>query len=65
MATRHSLLDNKVQFYVRPNSPHWQCACSIAGKQRRTSTKAESLSRAMDVARDWYLGLMENTAPVS
>jgi integrase len=58
MTTRHSLLDNKVQLYMRPNSPHWQCACSIAGKQRRTSTKEESLSRAKDVARDWYLGLM-------
>jgi integrase len=58
MATRHSLLDNKVQLYMRPNSPHWQTSCSIAGKQRRTSTKEESLSRAKDVARDWYLGLM-------
>jgi integrase len=58
MTTRHSLLDNKVQLYMRPNSPHWQTACSIAGKQRRTSTKEESLSRAKDVARDWYLGLM-------
>ena len=58
MTTRHSLLDNKVQLYMRPNSPHWQCACSIAGKQRRTSTKEESLSRAKVVARDWYLGLM-------
>ena len=58
MATRHSLLDNKVQLYMRPNSPHWQSSCSIAGKQRRTSTKEESLSRAKDVARDWYLGLM-------
>ena len=58
MTTRHSLLDNKVQLYMRANSPHWQCSCSIAGKQRRTSTKEESLSRAKDVARDWYLGLM-------
>ena len=58
MTTRHSLLDNKVQLYMRANSPHWQSACSIAGKQRRTSTKEESLSRAKDVARDWYLGLM-------
>ena len=58
MATRHSLLDNKVQLYMRPNSPHWQTSCSIAGKQRRTSTKEESLARAKDVARDWYLGLM-------
>jgi integrase len=58
MTARHSLMDNKVQLYMRPNSPHWQCACSVAGKQRRTSTKEDSLSRAKDVARDWYLGLM-------
>jgi len=56
--TRHSLLDNKVQLYMRPNSPHWQCACSVAGRQRRTTTKEESLARAKDVARDWYLGLL-------
>jgi len=51
-------MDNKVQLYMRPNSPVWQCSCSIAGKQRRTSTKEDSLARAKDVARDWYLGLM-------
>ena len=57
-STRHSLLDNSVQLYMRPNSPHWQCSCSVAGKQRRTTTKEEGLSRAKDVARDWYLGLV-------
>ncbi len=57
-AARHSLMDNRVQLYMRSNSPHWQCACSVAGKQRRTTTKEESLARAKDVARDWYLGLM-------
>ena len=51
-------MDNKVQLYMRPNSPHWQCSCSVAGRQRRTTTKEESLARAKDVARDWYLGLM-------
>lgn len=56
--TRHTLMDNKVQLYMRANSPHWQCSCSIAGRQRRTTTKEESLARAKDVARDWYLGLM-------
>jgi integrase len=55
---RHKFLDGKVQLYMRPNSPHWQCSCSIAGRQKRTSTKEESLARAKDVARDWYLGLM-------
>lgn len=57
-ATRHSLFDNQVQIYMRTGSPHWQCSCTIAGKQRRTTTKQESLARAKDVARDWYLGLM-------
>jgi integrase len=57
-ASRHYLMDDKVQLYMRPNSPHWQCASSVAGRQRRTSTHEESLARAKDVARDWYLGLM-------
>ncbi|MEI9990110.1 MAG: hypothetical protein WDM86_08735 [Rhizomicrobium sp.] len=57
-ATRHTLLDNKVQVYIRPGTPHWQCACSIGGKQRRSTTKEESLARAKDVARDWYLTLL-------
>lgn len=56
--TRHSLFDGKVQLYRRPNSPHWQCSCSVAGRQRRTTTKEESLTRAKDVATDWYLGLI-------
>jgi hypothetical protein len=43
---------------MRPGTPHWQCACSIGGKQRRSTTKEESLARAKDVARDWYLTLM-------
>lgn len=57
-AARHKLMDGKVQLYMRNGSPHWQCSCSIAGKQRRTTTKEESLARAKDVACDWYLGLM-------
>jgi integrase len=55
---RHKFLDGKVQLYKRPNSPHWQCSCSVAGRQMRTSTKEESLAQAKDVARDWYLGLL-------
>lgn len=57
-ATRHKLMDGDVQLYMRPTSPHWQASCSIAGRQVRTTTKEESLARAKDVARDWYLGLM-------
>ncbi|MDV6333167.1 site-specific integrase [Asticcacaulis sp. 201] len=56
--TRHSLMDNRVQIYLRPGSPHWQCSCSVNGQQRRATTKEDSLARAKDVARDWYLGLM-------
>lgn len=55
---RHSIFDNKVQLYMRPMSPHWQCACTVAGKQRRSTTREESLARAKDVARDWYLSLL-------
>ncbi|MDB5580662.1 MAG: integrase [Bradyrhizobium sp.] len=55
---RHDLLDGKVQLYMRANSPHWQCSCTVAGRQKRATTKEESLSRAKDVARDWYLGLL-------
>jgi integrase len=51
-------MDNRVQLYMRPGTPFWWCSCSIAGRQRRTSTKEESLSRAKDIARDWYLGLL-------
>ena len=57
-SARHFLMDRKVQLYMRSNSPHWQCACSFSGRQMRTTTKEESLARAKDVARDWYLGLM-------
>ncbi|MDE2150269.1 MAG: site-specific integrase [Gammaproteobacteria bacterium] len=51
-------MDNRVQLYMRKNSPHWQCSCSVAGRQRRTTTREESLARAKDVARDWYLSLL-------
>jgi integrase len=57
-AARHSIFDNKIQLYMRPLSPHWHCSCTVAGKQRRSTTKEESLARAKDVARDWYLGLL-------
>ncbi len=56
--TRHFLLDDAVQVFQRPNSPYWYSTCSVAGRQRKISTKEESLARAKDVARDWYLGLI-------
>jgi integrase len=57
-AVRHKLMDNRVQLYQRPNSPAWWCSCTIDGKQHRASTKEDSLSRAKDIARDWYLRLL-------
>jgi integrase len=55
---RHEILGGKVQVFRRPTSPHWHCSCTVAGKQRRSTTRQESLARANDVATDWYLGLI-------
>ncbi len=57
-AARHSLLDNKVQVFQRPRSPYWQASCTFGNKQHKKSTGEESLARAKDVARDWYLELL-------
>lgn len=53
----HSLVGGKVQIYRRENSRFWQCSASIGGKQRRASTKEESLALAKQIAEDWYLEL--------
>src|SRR5450755_1341507 len=57
MAEQHTILGGKVYVYRRPNSSRWQCSSFFAGKNRRTSTKEESLSKAKEVAEDWYLQL--------
>jgi len=54
---QHSILGDKVHVYKRPNSSHWQCSSYLGGKNRRTSTKEDSLSKAKEVAEDWYLQL--------
>jgi hypothetical protein len=56
MREKH-ILDGKVHVYKRPNSSLWQCSSYFAGKNRRTSTKEESLSKAKEIAEDWYLQL--------
>ncbi len=53
----HQILNGKVQLYRRGESRVWQCAASIAGKQRRATTKRESLTLASEFAEDWYLAL--------
>lgn len=53
----HEMFDGRLQLYKRSGSRVWQCAASV-GKQRfRQSTKEEDLSRAKDVAEEWYLEL--------
>ena len=57
MLEQHTILGGKVHVYKRPNSSCWQCSSYLAGKNRRTSTKEESLSKAKEIAEDWYLQL--------
>ena len=55
--TNHEILGGKVQLYQRTDGRVWQCSASVGGKQRRTTTKQESLALAKEVAEDWYLEL--------
>ena len=57
MTEQYTILGGKVHVYKRPNSSQWQCSSYLAGKNRRLSTKEESLSRAKEIAEDWYLQL--------
>jgi hypothetical protein len=62
MAEQHTILGGKVYIYKRPTSTFWQCSSYFAGKNRRVSTKEESLAKAKEIAEDWYLQLRENFA---
>jgi integrase len=53
----HIMMGGRLHVYKRENSRYWQCSTFIGGKNRRTSTKEESIDRAKDIAEDWYLGL--------
>jgi hypothetical protein len=57
MSEHHELMGGKLHVYKRENSRHWQCSTYLAGKNRRKSTKEESLSHAKEIAEDWYLEL--------
>jgi integrase len=57
VSEHHTILGGKVHIYKRPNSSSWQCASYLAGKNRRTTTKEDSLSMAKEIAEDWYLQL--------
>lgn len=53
----HELMGGKLHLYKRENSRFWQCSTYLSGKNRRVSTKEESLGQAKDFAEDWYLEL--------
>jgi integrase len=53
----HVLMGGKLHLYRRANSSNWQCSAYLAGRNRRISTKEDSLSRAKEIAEDWYLGM--------
>jgi integrase len=55
--TRHDLMGGKLHLYKRENSNCWQCSTYLAGRNRRASTKEDSLAKAKDFAEDWYLEL--------
>jgi integrase len=57
MPEKHTILGGKVHVYRRDNSSRWQCSTYLAGKNRRVSTKEDSLGKAKDFAEDWYLEL--------
>jgi len=57
MAEHHTLFGGKLHIYKRPGSSYWQCSAYLKGKNRRVSTKEESLALAKDFAEDWYLDL--------
>lgn len=57
MTEHHTLMGGKLHVYKRENSDLWQCSTFINGKNRRKSTKEDSLSRAKEIAEDWYLEL--------
>ena len=50
----HDLMGGKLHVYKRENSRYWQCSTYLAGKNRRMTTKEESLAHAKDAAtRRW------------
>ena len=53
----HRILGDKVRLYRRTEGGSWHCSTYLDSKEWRKSTKQRSLSRAKDIAEDWYLEL--------
>ena len=62
MEKRHQLMGGDIQLFKRPNSTFWYCQATVGGRQRRLSTKKESLNLAEDVAKDWFITLQGKAA---
>jgi len=50
-------MGGRLHVYKRENSRYWQCSTFLGGRNRRVSTKEDSLAHAKDFAEDWYLEL--------
>jgi integrase len=57
MSEHHELMGGKLHLYKRERSSYWQASAYLAGRNRRISTKEDSLAHAKDIAEDWYLGM--------
>jgi integrase len=53
----HVLMGGRLHVYKRENSRYWQAATFLKGRNYRITTKEEGISRAKDIAEDWYLEL--------
>jgi len=51
---RHKILGDQVALYRRSESGPWHCYTFLNGQEWRKSTREKSLSRAKDVATDWF-----------
>jgi integrase len=57
MAEVHELMGGKLNVYKRENSGLWQMSTFLNNRNHRKSTGEDSLSRAKEIAEDWYLEL--------
>lgn len=55
--TTHTMFDGQLQVYRRGAGKTWQCAARVGGERFRESTRETELTRAKDVAEEWFLGL--------
>jgi hypothetical protein len=53
----YAVLGGKAYVYRRDNSPYWQAATYLNGRNFRYSTKEKQLHNAIQFAEDWYISL--------